>query len=249
VKHMSQGSIGISQTTFLLGIIAAVLASSIIAPIVGNQLGLVSGPQGEQGEQGLQGLQGEPGSTGPQGERGPQGYQGLQGDPGPLHPSISYQSVWSTFSDNETSTTEHSDYMNIRARIPDMLVRIALNQTSHLVIMFSARVWFEQPNTTLGVPSPRYVVVGATVTESGTPDWVPGLAAYPGEVIFHRETRHIYGYEYSHIYDHTTSSFIFYMSNVTAGIYIVDMRWRLDGDRGEVFAGDRTLTVLALPEV
>jgi hypothetical protein len=90
---MSQESIGISQTTFLLGIIAAVLVSSIIAPVMGNQLGILQGPPGEQGDPGPLGLQGEQGPPGPQGEQGPQGLQGEpgvqgpQGEQGPIGPS------------------------------------------------------------------------------------------------------------------------------------------------------------------
>lgn len=96
VNHMSQGSIGISQTTFLLGIVVAVLASSIVAPVVGSQLGILQGSPGEQGEPGLpgsQGVQGEQGPIGPeglQGEPGPQGLQGepgVQGEQGPIGPS------------------------------------------------------------------------------------------------------------------------------------------------------------------
>jgi hypothetical protein len=248
---MTRGSIGISQTTFLLGIVATVLASSIIGPVVGNQLGLVQGPPGEQGErglqgeQGLQGLQGERGPPGPQGEPGP---RGLQGDPGPPYPTIAYQSVWSTYSDNTTSTTDGSFYAP--DPIPDTSVRIYLNQTSHLVIMFSARMWFPQPDNTLGIPGPYYVRVQATVTESWQPEWVIGPKAYPGDVIFHRETDHVRrDVLIQHTQDYTTSSFIFYMSNVTAGIYDVEMRWQLDRGGNEVFAGPRTLTVLVVPEV
>lgn len=82
---MSQESIGISQTTFLLGIIAAVLVSSIVAPVMGNQLGILQGPPGEQGEPGSpgpQGLQGEQGPIGPEGPQGERGLRGLQGEPG-----------------------------------------------------------------------------------------------------------------------------------------------------------------------
>jgi len=83
---MSQGSTGISLSTFILGIIVAILASSIISPVIGTQLGIVQGPQGEPGPQGPQG---EPGPQGPQGERG------IQGGPGPtgiLEPD--YDSGW-----------------------------------------------------------------------------------------------------------------------------------------------------------
>jgi hypothetical protein len=95
---MSQGSTGISQSTFLLGIIIAILASSIIAPVVGNQLGIVQGPQGE------------PGPMGPPGEPGPQGAPGPEGEPGPmgiLNPN--YDSGWILIPD----TGSGADLLNI----------------------------------------------------------------------------------------------------------------------------------------
>jgi len=79
VVEVSEGSslIGISKTTFVVGIIVAILASSLISTIVSMQFGLVQGPKGEKGDtgdtgsQGPQGIQGEQGPIGPQGPAGP----------------------------------------------------------------------------------------------------------------------------------------------------------------------------------
>jgi len=66
---MSEGKTltGISTTTFIAGLIIAILASSLISTLISMQT------PGEQGPQGL---------TGPQGEQGPQGLTGPQGSPG-----------------------------------------------------------------------------------------------------------------------------------------------------------------------
>jgi len=70
--------VGISKTTFILGIVIAILASSIISTAVSMQW--AQGPQGLKGEQGLQG---EQGPSGPQGEKGDKGDTGDTGSQGP----------------------------------------------------------------------------------------------------------------------------------------------------------------------
>jgi hypothetical protein len=85
---MSQGSSGVSQATLILGIIVAILASSIVSPIVATQFGLIQGIEGPQGPQGDPGPQGEPG---PEGEPGPPGPMGI------LNPN--YDSGWITIPD------------------------------------------------------------------------------------------------------------------------------------------------------
>jgi len=98
-------SLGISNRTFIAGLIVAILASSALSTVVATQR--VTGPQGpkgdkgdtgpqglqgEQGPQGIQGVQGAKGDTGEQGVQGPQGIQGIQGvkgdkgDEGPQGP-------------------------------------------------------------------------------------------------------------------------------------------------------------------
>jgi hypothetical protein len=227
---MTQGSIGISQTTFLLGIVAAVLASSIIAPVVGNQLGLVSGPQGDQGEQGLQGLQGEPGSPGSQGERGPQGLQGLQGDPGPPGPSIGAQYASVYTDEGAFSNGTAGEWVDL----PDTFVRLVVAQTSHLVIFFSAGV---RTHTTISL---RAVV--------------QDLGRELNDTVYRREWAHPDGTLITSTY-WDPQTFHFVMSNVSAGGHYVKIQWKVeyyDADLWEVRnaarVSSRTLTVIALPE-
>lgn len=61
---------GISKTTFIVGLIVAIVVSSLISTVVSMQWALIQGPKGDKGD------------TGPQGEQGPQGIQGEKGDKG-----------------------------------------------------------------------------------------------------------------------------------------------------------------------
>jgi len=74
---MSEGFVGIPKTTFIVGLIIAVLAASLISTIVSMQLTVV--PKGDKGDTG---------DTGPQGPTGPQGQEGDKGDTGPVGPSL-----------------------------------------------------------------------------------------------------------------------------------------------------------------
>jgi len=71
---MSEGRslAGISRTTFVAGLVIAILASSLISAVVSLQW--AKGPKGDKGD---------PGPTGEQGSIGPQGLQGERGPPGP----------------------------------------------------------------------------------------------------------------------------------------------------------------------
>jgi multidrug efflux pump subunit AcrB len=62
---MSEGKTGISKTTFIVGIIVAILASSLISVLATTQLALMTGPKGDKGDKG------DIGATGPQGPAGP----------------------------------------------------------------------------------------------------------------------------------------------------------------------------------
>lgn len=64
---MTEGKMGISKTTFIVGLIIAILASSLISVVIVTQLPTVKGPKGDKGDKG---------------DTGPQGLQGEKGDPG-----------------------------------------------------------------------------------------------------------------------------------------------------------------------
>jgi hypothetical protein len=71
----------VSKRIFLLGIVSAILISSIISACVSTQL--IVSPQGATG---ADGPQGSPGPTGAAGSTGPQGPQGPKGDTGDVGP-------------------------------------------------------------------------------------------------------------------------------------------------------------------
>ena len=74
-------SLGISNRTFIAGLIVAILASSALSTVIATQW--AKGPQGPKGDKG---------DAGPQGIQGLQGLQGLQGPAGILNPD--YDSGW-----------------------------------------------------------------------------------------------------------------------------------------------------------
>ena len=86
---MATAKTGISTTTFIVGIIAAILASSIISVVAVSQLSTTLGLKGEKGNDGATGTTGATGATGAPGATG---ATGLQGPPGILTPD--YDSGW-----------------------------------------------------------------------------------------------------------------------------------------------------------
>jgi len=81
---MSEGKnlAGISRTTFIVGLVIAILVSISISTLVTTQTDLAKGPKGDPGPQGLQGVAGPQGTQGPQGIQGPEGSQGSPGETG-----------------------------------------------------------------------------------------------------------------------------------------------------------------------
>lgn len=70
--------VGISKTMFIVGLIVAILASSLISVMVAMQWALIQGPKGDKGE------------TGATGSQGLQGLQGIQGPEGPAGPATTF---------------------------------------------------------------------------------------------------------------------------------------------------------------
>ena len=99
---MSEGKslTGISTTTFIVGLIIAILASSLISTLVVTQMADVLGLKGEKGDKGDTGSQGE------QGPQGPQGIQGEKGDPGGVEADVT-ASLTSTYTDVWNGTDYH----------------------------------------------------------------------------------------------------------------------------------------------
>jgi len=65
----------VSRNTFLIGLVGAILASSLLSTVISSQLAV--GPQGVKGDHGIAGPRGVQGVQGTQGEVGPQGEQGV----------------------------------------------------------------------------------------------------------------------------------------------------------------------------
>jgi len=99
---MSEGK-SISKTTFIVGLIIAILASSIISTVVSMQWALIQGPKGDKGDTGPQGEQGLQGETGSQ---GPQGPKGDKGDVGGVTPDVT-ASLTSTYHNVLLGTDYH----------------------------------------------------------------------------------------------------------------------------------------------
>ena len=80
-------NVGISKTMFVLGMIVAIIASSLIASSV--SILYAKGPKGDKGDTGDTGATGATGATGPKGDTGPTGLQGSRGFGNP-----DYDSGW-----------------------------------------------------------------------------------------------------------------------------------------------------------
>ena len=88
-------SVGISKTVFIVGLIAAILASSLISAVIVTQLPTIMGPKGDKGDKGDTGDTGATGATGATGSQGPQGLQGIMGPPGNYENITIYQNLTS----------------------------------------------------------------------------------------------------------------------------------------------------------
>jgi len=111
--------VGISKTTFLVGLLIAIIASSLISTLVAMQWAVIQGPKGDKGDTGEQGPQGL------QGEQGPQGPQGL--------PSV-FASKAANDSISTTETVEYTDVSN-------MSVTLTLSEESDVLILFSCEAY------------------------------------------------------------------------------------------------------------
>jgi hypothetical protein len=85
-------SAGISKTMFMIGLIIAILASSLISVFAAMQWALIKGPKGDKGDKG------DTGATGSQGLQGIQGPKGDKGDTGPATVFAQWNLTWYTLS-------------------------------------------------------------------------------------------------------------------------------------------------------
>jgi S1-C subfamily serine protease len=141
-------SVGISKTVFIVGLIAAILASSLISAVIVTQLPTIMGPKGDKGDKGDTGdtgATGPTGATGATGSQGPQGLQGIMGPPG------NYENI--TIYQNLTSLVEL--YENVKESI--VLIR---GTTSNGTIQGSGFVY--NASGTMVVITNYHVVQGTT---------------------------------------------------------------------------------------
>ena len=195
--------IGVSKTMFIIGIIIAILSSTVVSTVVTIQW--ARGPKGEKGDpgpqgiQGLQGPQGEQGPIGPQGEQGPQGIQGPIGPPGPSWVFVSRTS-------NESAqTTETMQFVDVN----EASISLVLNTTSHVLIMFST-VSFTGAGGRIYIRA----LIGETM-------------AHPGEVILTPLM-----FDPSIMHGYASYAFNFYEPSIDAGVYTVKIQWKVNADTG-----------------
>jgi len=216
---MSEGKslAGTSRTTFIVGLIIAILISSVASTVVYTQIvgkGTKGdkGDTGPQGPTGLQGPKGDKGDTGPQGEQGLQGPQGLQGEQGPQCsiPSNAsyYDPMLIVIKPGPTDWTD----------LGEMSVDITTTGNSRLLIMFSAEAKVETPG--------KRIYVRAMVNET---------VAIPKQVTLTTSD------------DYGAYSYVFYPPTVSAGTYTVTIQWNVWEPNVYAYIASRTLTVVALP--
>jgi hypothetical protein len=80
-EKMSEAEIVVTRRTFLVGLVIAILAASLISTVISTQLVAVGpqGPKGDKGDIGDTGPQGLPGTDGVDGKDGVNGTDGLEG--------------------------------------------------------------------------------------------------------------------------------------------------------------------------
>lgn len=98
-------SLGISRTVFVIGLIAAILASSLISAVIVTQISPSKGPKGDKGEKGDTGDTGATGATGPAGLQGETGATGTTGTTGPTGPKGDKGDIGDTGSQGLTGPT------------------------------------------------------------------------------------------------------------------------------------------------
>ncbi len=99
---------GISKTMFAVGLVVAILASSLISVVAMTQLSGSLGLKGAKGDKGDSGVTGATGATGVTGAAGIQalGIQGIQGPRGLSKPD--YDSGWISIAPGQTVTLVHA---------------------------------------------------------------------------------------------------------------------------------------------
>lgn len=132
-------SVGISKTLFVVGLIAAILASSLISAVIVTQLPIAKGPKGDKGDTGATGLQGPPGES--------------------RISNVSFVSVEEIAPDS-TSSTIYGD-------IKGASLSIVTEKNSSLLIVFSAALSGQSSKNFSGYVYLRALVDGSPTSPNG----------------------------------------------------------------------------------
>jgi predicted secreted protein len=124
---MTEAKTGISKTMFVVGLLVAILASSLIASAVSMQY--AKGPKGDTGATGATGATGPQGSKGDTGATGATGATGPQGPPGFGTPS--YNSGWIDISTMQGQSIQVNHNLNSTDIIVDITGSTTLNGAVH----------------------------------------------------------------------------------------------------------------------
>ncbi len=136
---------GISKGLFVVGLIVAMLVSSLVSVGVVTQLDVIKGQKGDTGATGATGTTGATGATGPQGPTGvtggtgaigPQGAQGIQGLQGPTGQGYNPASTLSAF----ITISPNVMYVSPNSIITfsnGFIVNFGTNSASNVVITFT----------------------------------------------------------------------------------------------------------------
>ena len=222
---MSQRS-GISRTTFIVGLIIAIITASSIVTLATTQFIHDSqdsvdalGPQGEPGSPGPQGEQGWPGETGPMGPAGviASGSVGSDevADGAITSDKLAGQAIPFAYAYSlGQASTQATTFVPMR----DMSLEITVTRPSYLLILFSAHAYHPSPS--------RKIAVGATFRAA----WAKPDAVW---------------LESSEDESWDTYSFTWFWPLAIEGTHTITIQWRVTGDTG--YVGARSLTVIALP--
>ncbi len=120
------------------------------------------------------------------------------------------------------NTTEQSITSTSFVDMPETSVEITLERTSHLIIMFSGEAWVEG--------APDSILIQAMVNS---------IVANPSGGLIVLSS--------SGVGQRGANSFTFYLSDISAGTYKIQIQWTMVTGMNEGHISERTLNVIALP--
>lgn len=148
--------------------------------------------------------------------------QGLKGDKGDTGSPGSAGIFGSKAANDTISTTETMQFVDVE----EMSLTLTLNETSHILILFSCEAWPDFDETII-----VRALVGETTASPGEVNLVPTILDY-------NETE-AYSVRWG------SYTYNFHQIPVDPGTYIIKIQWRISGKVGDMRF--RNLTAIALP--